>query len=109
MRVSSVASLAVAWGSLLASTSVATDAPVIAILTVPSTAEEPCATLSKQLGADPASSCVAIFYSNWLAAAGARTVFIPYNAAPAVVDEIFASVNGVLFTGGSQNLWLNTT
>ena len=36
-------------------------------------------------------------------------MWIPYNANASVLDALFASVNGVLFTGGGADLRFNTT
>lgn len=91
------------------------DEPVIGILTVPLDAEEACLTLALRdglhggAGARGALSCATAFYPKWIEAAGARAVWIPYNANASVLDALFASVNGVLFTGGGADLRFNTT
>lgn len=95
-----------------------TDAPVIGILSVPITSvSEPCQTLdaparsagslrgdSTSSSAEVSLSCFAAFYAQWLQAAGARVVALPYNAPPAVLDALLSQVNGVLFTGGELGL-----
>lgn len=84
--------------------------PVIGILSVPlDDAEQPCVTLGSKatlpraegVSAPLQPSCFTAFYRQWVEAAGARTVVIPFNANETVLETLFASVNGVLFTGGS--------
>ena len=84
--------------------------PVIGILSIPlDDAEQPCLTLAAAASArrrgtgapDPLEpSCFTAFYRQWVESAGARTVVIPYNANETVLNALFSSVNGVLFTGG---------
>ena len=64
MRLPVVAAAAVA--ALAVQLAGAVDAPGIGILTVPSTSDEPCATLVSLQLADPLQSCVAFFYERWL-------------------------------------------
>jgi gamma-glutamyl hydrolase len=40
----------------------------------------------------------------WVEAAGARVVPIPYDAPEAELDLLFASVNGIIFTGGETKI-----
>lgn len=72
--------------------------PVIGVLTVPIDAPgSPCATLD---AAGVSASCAQAFYVKWLESAGARVVFIPYDADDATLDALLGGVNGVLLTGG---------
>jgi gamma-glutamyl hydrolase len=48
-------------------------------------------------------------YVKWLESSGARVVPVPYNAAADVLDNLFSSLNGILFTGGGLNLAPNIT
>jgi gamma-glutamyl hydrolase len=88
--------------------SVLTPEPVIGILTTPiAAAEVPCLTLAATRGfseADGVVQCFSDFYVKWLESAGARTVFIPFNADDETLSTILHGVNGVLFTGGGLNL-----
>ena len=81
--------------------------PTIGILTVPlDDAASPCATLH---GAGVGASCAQTFYVKWLESAGARAVFIPYDADDATLTALLDGVNGVLFTGGGlENLTWST-
>ena len=89
-------------------------APVIGILSVPlDGAELPCITATQPPSNYPqdgaAASCFTAFYSKWIESAGARVVVIPYNANTTTLDALFASINGILFTGGGVPLFFNTT
>ena len=93
-----------------------TDRPIIGILTVPtSDGAEGCVTRRRRrLASDSSSptatsSCFHSYYVDWLEAAGARVVAIPCTAPPALLDDLFDSVNGVLFTGGEESLATNST
>ena len=95
---------------------VLTDRPIIGILTVPtSDGAEGCVTRRRRrLASDSSSptatsSCFHSYYVDWLEAAGARVVAIPCTAPPALLDDLFDSVNGVLFTGGEESLASNST
>lgn len=88
---------------------VLTPSPIIGILTVPIAQNEVCdvtlrSAAFRGLQSASASGCFESAYPRWLEAAGARTVFIPWNADDATLDELLHSVNGVLFTGGGLNL-----
>jgi gamma-glutamyl hydrolase len=45
---------------------------------------------------------VAASYVKWLEAGGARSIPIPYDAPPTMVQELFHQVNGILFPGGAS-------
>jgi len=45
---------------------------------------------------------IAASYVKWLEAGGARSIPIPYDASPALVDDIFAQINAVLLPGGAS-------
>jgi gamma-glutamyl hydrolase len=45
---------------------------------------------------------IAASYVKWVESAGGRVLPIPYDASPKDLDTIFASVNGLLFPGGSN-------
>lgn len=45
---------------------------------------------------------IAASYVKWVESAGGRVLPIPYDASPKDLDTIFASVNGLLFPGGSS-------
>jgi gamma-glutamyl hydrolase len=82
--------------------------PVIGILSVPiDSTSEPCITSSR--AQTPGASCFTSFYPKWIEAAGARAVVIPYNANATMLDRLFNAVNGILFTGGGAELFLNQT
>merc|ERR1712232_842206 len=48
-------------------------------------------------------------YVKWLESAGAQVVPVPYNADQTVLQKLFNSLNGILFTGGGLDLEPNTT
>lgn len=86
--------------------------PVIGILSVPlDSTTEPCITSAEEdrarFGLD--ASCFTSFYVKFVESAGGRPVVIPYNANQSTLDALFSSVNGVLFTGGGADLYLNQT
>ena len=87
------------------------DAPVIGILTVPLDAEPSCVTIAQRLGrtSDASLSCATAFYPKFVEGSGARAVWIPYNANHSVLDALFNSINGILFTGGGVSLTFNST
>ena len=89
------------------------DYPIIGILSVPlDSAEVPCATVNAPphlLREGTAPSCFSSFYVQWVESAGARAIVIPYNANHSTLDRLFASVNGLLFTGGGTDLFFNGT
>lgn len=61
--------------------------------------------LTPDCAGDP-SPCdfIAASYPKWIEAAGGRAVPVPYNASEAVLDGIFAAVNGLLLPGGGAPL-----
>ena len=82
--------------------------PIIGILTVP--AEPQCITLAIEKGLNQHEvSCFHSYYVKWLESAGARVVPIRFNLAPAQLDPLLDSINGILFTGGELTLFPNTT
>jgi gamma-glutamyl hydrolase len=86
-------------------------APVIGILSVPINATtEPCITSAEdraRFGGE-AASCFTSFYAKFVESAGGRAVVIPYNANTTILDRLFNAVNGILFTGGGADLYLDT-
>jgi hypothetical protein len=91
--------------------------PTIGILSLPiDSAEAPCLSIAKRIGinveggvgaAQP--SCMTAFYVKFVESAGARAAVIPYNANSTILDALFASLNGILFTGGGLDLTYNST
>eukprot|EP00746_Dinoflagellata_sp_MGD_P045877 gnl/MRDRNA2_/MRDRNA2_21277_c0_seq1.p1 gnl/MRDRNA2_/MRDRNA2_21277_c0~~gnl/MRDRNA2_/MRDRNA2_21277_c0_seq1.p1 ORF type:complete len:346 (+),score=29.89 gnl/MRDRNA2_/MRDRNA2_21277_c0_seq1:112-1149(+) len=80
------------------------DRPIIGVLTVPLSSSE-CATYRDMTNySDAGASCFDSVYVKWIESAGGRVVPLMYNAAPAELDVIFDSLNGVLFTGGELNI-----
>merc|ERR1711934_735356 len=69
--------------------------PVIGILSNPTT---DCGTGDPRPG-----SCFNTLYVDWLQSAGARVTPILYDSSPEELDRAFASVNGILLTGGNIN------
>lgn len=86
-------------------------APVIGILTVPlDSSVEPCITSTAQRAAyGDEASCFTSFYAKFVESAGGRPAVIPFNANTTILDALFESVNGILFTGGGADLFLNQT
>lgn len=60
--------------------------PVIGILTQPSNGEY----------------IIAASYVKWLEAGGARSIPIPYDAPPSLVEELFGQINGLFLPGGAS-------
>jgi gamma-glutamyl hydrolase len=50
------------------------------------------------------STYIAASYIKWIEAGGARSIPIPYDAPPEMVEDLFSQVNGVLFPGGGSDL-----
>ncbi|KNC83421.1 hypothetical protein SARC_04337 [Sphaeroforma arctica JP610] len=48
------------------------------------------------------------YYARWLEQSGARIVPIRYNAPREELDELFSSINGLLYTGGDLSLKFDT-
>eukprot|EP00698_Gefionella_okellyi_P023893 TRINITY_DN8288_c0_g1_i1.p1 TRINITY_DN8288_c0_g1~~TRINITY_DN8288_c0_g1_i1.p1 ORF type:complete len:247 (-),score=35.88 TRINITY_DN8288_c0_g1_i1:261-1001(-) len=55
------------------------------------------------------SSFIVADYVKWLESAGARVAVIHYEQTPEQLNALFDSLNGVLFTGGGQELYPNQT
>jgi gamma-glutamyl hydrolase len=55
------------------------------------------------------SSCFNSYYAEWLSAAGARVIGIPFDASDALLDEILSGVSAVVWPGGDVYLESNTT
>jgi len=70
--------------------------PIIGIMTEPGRDDKPF------------RSFITGTYVDWLSAAGARVVPIPYNTDADSLRDLFQSVNGVLFTGGGLSLGSDT-
>lgn len=47
---------------------------------------------------------IAASYIKWLEAAGAQSIVIPYDAKPALLDELFDQINGLLLPGGEATM-----
>jgi gamma-glutamyl hydrolase len=45
---------------------------------------------------------IAASYQKWLEVGGLRSIPIPYDASPALMDEIFAEINALLLPGGNS-------
>ena len=90
------ASLVLLLGSFLRKSAAQTtflrgsDSPVIGILSQPTK--------------DAKDDYIAASYVKWLEAGGARSIPIPYDAFPALVDDIFEQINAVLLPGGACDL-----
>ncbi|EWM22091.1 gamma-glutamyl hydrolase [Nannochloropsis gaditana] len=70
--------------------------PVIGVLAQPKFSNlAPC---------DGVCEYIAASYVKWVESAGGRVLPVPYNASFDALDAIFASVNGLLFPGGSNVL-----
>lgn len=68
--------------------------PVIGVVAQPKKSSlSPC---------DGTCEYIAASYVKWVESAGGRVLPIPYDASPKDLDIIFASVNGLLFPGGSS-------
>jgi len=72
-------------------------APIVGILTNPASNPESCG------GPIPPgmTQCFSSSYVQWLEQAALRVVPIPYTANHSTLDSLYASVNAILFTGGS--------
>lgn len=75
--------------------------PIVGILTSPIDSSE-CIQMYHIEG--NATSCLVRLYVQWLEQAGLRVVPIPFNANQSLLDTLYDSVNGILFTGGELNL-----
>eukprot|EP00299_Pterocystis_sp_00344_P010790 c4914_g1_i1.p1 GENE.c4914_g1_i1~~c4914_g1_i1.p1 ORF type:complete len:338 (+),score=79.95 c4914_g1_i1:26-1015(+) len=79
-----------------------TTTPIIGVLSVPLENSD-CITALKDANFDAQvspTSCFHSVYVKWLESSGARVVPIRYDSSQKQLDDIFDSVNGVLFTGG---------
>jgi len=47
-------------------------------------------------------------YVKWVEASGGRVVPVPHQASPEMLEDIFNSINGLLLTGGSLDLSMNS-
>jgi len=72
----------------LAGSVLATDRPVVGILTQPG----------------HGGHYIAASYVKYLESAGARVVPVAYTSTPATIDSLFSGLNGFLFPGGSADL-----
>ncbi|OMJ89508.1 hypothetical protein SteCoe_8304 [Stentor coeruleus] len=77
------------------------NAPVIGILTLPNVPYENF-TIN-------GTSYIASSYVKYLEMAGARVVPIRIDHSYAEFDYLFPRLNGILFTGGSANFWVNSS
>lgn len=75
--------------------------PIVGVLTLPG--GDGCVSFSNN-HTNATTSCFTAFYAQWIEAAGGRVAPIPYNAPTDVLDNLFASVNAILFTGGDINI-----
>ena len=79
----------------LATCALATNTPVIGVLTIPSNVP----------GHQPGNySMIPASYLKHIESAGARVVPIPYDASPENITFLLNQVNGVLFIGGAPAL-----
>lgn len=84
-----------------------TDRPIIGVLTTPTLSGGGCVTLSAAALAGhghAGGSCFHSLYVQWIESSGGRVVPLMYDSPLPVLDELFDSVNGVLFTGGEANV-----
>lgn len=65
-------------------------------------------SLANSDNANETGSIIPAGYVKWLEQAGARVAVIPFNAPHDVLDQLFASINGLLFTGGGLTLGIDT-
>lgn len=70
--------------------SAASVSPVIGILSQP--------------GWNSQNHFIAASYVKWLEAGGARSIPIPYDAPPALLDDLFGQINGLLLPGGRSDM-----
>ena len=68
----------------------ASDTPTIGILTQPSRTK--------------GEFMIAASYVKWLEAGGAKSIPIPYDAPPALVEDLFGQINGLLLPGGASDV-----
>lgn len=103
----------VAWFAIATLVAVAatapqqTDRPIIGVLTTPTLSGEGCVTFSavaRNHQSHGGGSCFHSLYVKWIESAGGRVVPLLYDSSPAALDELFNSLNGVLFTGGETNV-----
>ena len=50
------------------------------------------------------SSYIAASYVKWLEVSGARSIAIPYDVSPDIVEDIFYQINGILLPGGALDI-----
>jgi len=94
---------------LTASAQLLPSSPTVGVLSVPGGLG--CDTFHREIRTDGggAGSCFASVYIKWIESAGAKAVVIPYDSSHETIDKLLSSVNGVLFTGGEESLFMNTT
>jgi gamma-glutamyl hydrolase len=80
--------------------------PVIGILSVPGAFNSGDAREIAEMNAE--KSIIASSYVKFVESAGARVVPIPYDSSEEKVSELLQYVNGVLFTGGTAPLALDS-
>eukprot|EP00455_Lapot_gusevi_P055421 TRINITY_DN900_c0_g2_i2.p1 TRINITY_DN900_c0_g2~~TRINITY_DN900_c0_g2_i2.p1 ORF type:complete len:320 (-),score=47.30 TRINITY_DN900_c0_g2_i2:698-1657(-) len=73
--------------------------PIIGILSLPNSDGTPRG----------GPSHIGAAYVKWIEQAGARVAVIPWDAEPSELSNLFSSINGLLFTGGSLSFTENTT
>eukprot|EP01048_Picozoa_sp_COSAG05_P012961 COSAG05_NODE_1339_length_5145_cov_5.141102_1_plen_240_part_00 len=115
-----VASAAASSSAVSADTLAVNASPIIGILTVPLADDGSCATVDERgrhvrvpapgTPAGRGGSCFDSLYPQWIAAAGGRVVPIRFDMPALEMEELFHSLNGVLFTGGETDIrLLNST
>jgi gamma-glutamyl hydrolase len=80
--------------------------PVIGVLGLPSPDCDSLFSPSRVAAAsnNHSVSCFTAFYVKWLEAAGARVVPVPASLDDHQVEQFYAKLNGLLFTGGGLSL-----
>lgn len=64
----------------------------------------PVIGILSQPGWNSQSQYIAASYVKWLEAGGARSIPIPYDASPALLDDLFGQINGLLLPGGKSDM-----
>jgi len=89
-----------------------TDRPIVGIFTEPvqqSSCISTWKSIHPQSKESSFGSCFDSVYVKWLEQAGARVAVIPYDAPKETLQQLFSSINGLLFTGGELTLLLDDT
>lgn len=60
--------------------------------------------ISQPKGSKQDEYVIAASYVKWLEAGGARSIPIPYDAPPSLVEELFGQINGLLLPGGASDV-----